>query len=301
MKLTGLQSLIVRQSPWGSAPPVPPLLLLDVVLLLDVLGPVLEVVPPLLDVLTVAPLAVRPPEPLEVVPVADATPPPDPQPSPASAPIAINELQRNQVRVDMPLAQASHMPIGFCYVLRGSARLHGVRRSHVGTGRHMIRNASLAILCIACCKPSASAEVPTVVVAAPPPVANADAGAPDPGTASTDKATPPVQEEASAPKRWWCAEANVPTCKSFCVRGESACQDAIRHADGEPCFPSGLGQCFEAEQAWCTSWRVVGWEPVQVDCSPRRAVCESVRRVYLKPRRPGESVIRDVGKCIATP
>jgi hypothetical protein len=79
MKLTGLQSLIARQSPAGSAPPVPPLLL-------DVLP--LDVLP--LDVLE-ALLFVPPPAPVDVVPVPDPVTLPDPHPSVIIAPIATNE------------------------------------------------------------------------------------------------------------------------------------------------------------------------------------------------------------------
>jgi hypothetical protein len=257
-------------------------------------------------------LVVLPPEPLEVVPVADVATPPDPHPPATNAPMATNELLRNQTRADMRRALASHVPTCVCYVRRGDAR---PRPRSVDRGRHssthtggedagatvMIRSASLALLCIACCKLSASAEAPQVLVPAPPVTNPADAGPGDAGIASTDAATPPITEEAPASRRWWCADASVPTCKSFCVRGDSACQSAIRHADGEPCFASGLGACFEAEQAWCTSWRVVGFEPLQTDCSPRRAVCESVRRFWLAHPRQGESVVRDVAKCIATP
>jgi hypothetical protein len=67
-----------------------------------------------------------------------------------------------------------------------------------------------------------------------------DAGSPDAGL--------PTAADAGA-AGWWCAEAHTPTCKSYCVRGERACLDAIRRADGEPFVPTGLGACFAVERA----------------------------------------------------
>jgi hypothetical protein len=164
----------------------------------------------------------------------------------------------------------------------------------------------LALLTAAC-----SAEPPPTIVNAPPRVEVDARPSPDASAAfganiaqgddSPDAALSPAADAGARAVGWWCAEAHTPTCKSYCVRGESACLDAIRHAGGEPCFPAGLGACFAAERAWCTSWRVVGWGGLSIDCSPRREVCESVRRYHLQHPRRGDSVVRDVAPCTATP